>query len=213
MRINLDSPILRTLSTIFDVIVTTVIFLIFCIPVISVGPALCALYTTMMDIANNSCSGVFRKFFESFRDNFKQGTIFGVIMTILGVVVYLNFGICFVLELEGTILLGIMRGITLFTTIFYGCLLIYIFPGVARFYVTSKQAFSNALVWTVQNPGYTALLLLLLIIMLLAAYLAWFMAIPVVAACIYYQARLLNKVFGLEETEVEVSAGEEKIQY
>ena len=213
MRIDLDSPILRTLSTIFDVIVTTVIFLICCIPVISVGPALCALYTTMMDIANNSCSGVFRRFFESFRDKFRQGTIFGFIMTILGVVVYLNFGICFVLELESTILLSIMRGITLFTTIFYGCLLIYIFPGVARFYVTSKQAVSNALVWTVQNPGHTALLLLLLIGMLLAVYLAWFMAIPVVAAFIYFQAKLLNKVFGFIEEEEVISTGEEEIHY
>lgn len=213
MRINLDSPIIRALSTIFDVVVTTALFLVCCIPVISIGPALCALHTTMMEIAQNSNNGVFRRFFEAFRDNFKQGTLFGIIMTLLGIVVYLNIGICFILGIENTMLLAIMRGVTVFTTLFYGCLLIYIFPGIARFYVTGKQAISNALVWTIQNPGYTALLLLTLVGMLLSAYLAWFMAFPVIAAGLFIQAKILNKVFGFNEEEDIISTGEEEIAY
>ena len=37
MKINIDSPIIHALNTVFDVVVTTVYFIIGCIPVVTAG--------------------------------------------------------------------------------------------------------------------------------------------------------------------------------
>ena len=67
MRINPDSPILLALSNAFDAAVVTVLGILCALPVVTLGPALTAMYATMMAIAEDRCSGTLRYFFNSFK--------------------------------------------------------------------------------------------------------------------------------------------------
>jgi len=64
--------------------------------------------------------------------------------------------------------------------------------------VTWKQAVSNAIYWTMKKLPATLGLLLLCALIVAAVAVFWFFAFPVIALCLYLQARLLRRVFGLE---------------
>ena len=157
----------------------------------------------MMAIAAEECSGVWRKFAESFKENFVMATKLWGLALPVGMLVYVNLRICWGIDQEPSAMLALMRGLTIFTTALYAALFLYVFAGVSRFQVTIKQALSNALIWSMQKLHWTLCLLLITAAMVFSIYLIWFGAIPLVALGLYWQARILNKVFGLEPEKLE----------
>ena len=67
MRFDLDNPILLVLNRVFNAAVTTMLWILCCLPVVTVGAATAAMYATMMAIAADDCDGVLSNFFASFR--------------------------------------------------------------------------------------------------------------------------------------------------
>lgn len=210
MQINLDGPILRALTRAFDTIVATVLFLICSLPVVTMGASLSAMYATMIATANDGCSGVTRYFFGKFKENFKQATLLWLPIALVGLVVAGNIIVCWGFEMEATMILAIMRGLTIFSTALYTAVSIYVFAGIAVYQVTWKQAISNALIFIVKNLPATLGLLLLSAVMVASVFVLWYFAVPVFAVCLYYQGKLLCRIFGLIEPE---EHHEEEIHY
>lgn len=198
MRMNLDNPVIHALARAYDILYATALFLLGCLPVVTLGASYTAMHATMMSIAADSCSGVWTQYTAVFRDNFSLSTKLWLASLPLGALVFTNIGICFVMELPASPMLSILRGLTVFTTALYASIFIYVFAGLSRFYVTWKQALSNALIWTVKKLHWTLCLLAITLLMALCVYLAWFWALPAVALGLYVQARTLNRVFGLK---------------
>ena len=48
MKLNLDSPVLDYVNTLLSYIVLNLLFILCCIPVITIGPAVAALYAVML---------------------------------------------------------------------------------------------------------------------------------------------------------------------
>ena len=48
MKINLDSSVIAFLTTVADFMILNILFIICCVPVITIGPAISALYTITM---------------------------------------------------------------------------------------------------------------------------------------------------------------------
>ena len=202
MRINLNGPILNALTRIFDALVATLLFVLCCLPVFTIGASTAAMYAAMISIAGDGCSSVTRRFFGSFRDNFKQATLLWLLSALVGLVVAGDIAACWAFEMEATMFLSVMRGLTVFCTALYLAMNIYVFSGIAVYHVTWKQAISNALFWTMKKLPATLGLLLLCAAMGLSAWILWYFAFPVIAFCLYLQAKLLRRVFDLEEPEI-----------
>lgn len=202
MRINLNGSILTVLTRIFDTILVTVLFLLCCLPVFTVGASAAAMYATMIAVENDSCTGVIRHFFDAFRKNFKQATILMIPVFFVGAIVAGDIVICFGFEMELTLILAVMRGLTVFCTGLYLAMCVYIFSGIAVFRVTWKQALTNALQWFVKKLPATVGLLLIVAAMAVSVVLLWFFALPAIALGIYLQGKLLVKVFGLEPEKI-----------
>lgn len=198
MRINPDSPILHSLSVIYDVVVTTFLFLLCCIPVVTVGAALTALQATMMEIAADTSSGVLGRFFGSFRENFKISTLLWLPLMAVGAVVAVEIWGCWLTEQNSTLVLAAMRGLSAFAAALFCAVTAWLFPGIAKYEVTWKQALQNALVWTTRKPLHTLGLLVLLGLMLFAGLLAWLLILPATAVGTYLQAKLLNHAMGFK---------------
>lgn len=210
MRINLNGPILSTLTRIFDTIVATVLFLICCLPVVTIGAAFSAMYATMITIAGDGCSSVVRCFFGAFKENFKQATILWLLAALTGLLVAADITVCWGFEMEPTMVLSVMRGLTIFCTSLYAAMCIYIFAGIAVYRVTWKQAVANAFYWTMKKLPATLCLLLLCAIMVVSIFVFWFFALLIVALCFYMQAKMLRRVFGIKVPE---EHHEEEIDY
>ena len=69
------------------VAVTYLLYIVCCLPVFTIGAATTALHATMLSIADDTCSGVLKKFFGAFKDDFKLSTVLWGIFAIVGAVV------------------------------------------------------------------------------------------------------------------------------
>lgn len=203
MRINLDNSILHALTCIFDVIVATVLFLVCCLPVVTIGASLSAMYTTMIAITKDSYTGVFRTFFGAFRENFKQASFLWLLDALVGLVVAVDIMVCWGFDMEAGLMLSAMQGLTVFCTALYAAISVYVFSGIAVYHVTWKQAISNAFYWTMNKLPATLGLLLLCAAMAVSVAVLWFFAFPVIALCLYLQAVLLGKALDLPRDEPE----------
>lgn len=78
---NPDSPMMRALGVVWDLIVLNLLFLVCCIPVVTIGPAITALhYVTTKMAGEKDGTPVVGNFFKSFRANFRQGVLMGILL-------------------------------------------------------------------------------------------------------------------------------------
>ena len=196
MRINPDNIFVRVMTAVFDVAVTYLLYILCCLPVVTIGAATTALHTTMLSIADDTCGGVLRKFFGSFKDDFKVSTLLWLIFALVGAVVVADVIICFGFEMEAVnSMLYAMRGITIFCVALYTLMFVYTFAGVAKFEVTWKQALRNALLFLTKFPFSSLGILLLSAASVICLYLGLIWALPVVIILVYLQELILRHVF------------------
>ena len=82
---NPDSPMMRALGVVWDLIVLNLLFLVCCIPVVTIGPAITALhYVTTKMAGEKDGTPVVGNFFKSFRANFRQGVLMGILFGAAG---------------------------------------------------------------------------------------------------------------------------------
>ena len=70
-----DSPIMQTLTLVFDLVVLNVLMIVTSIPIITIGASATALYDAVWRL-KNQCGSPFRDYFRAFRSNFKQANLF-----------------------------------------------------------------------------------------------------------------------------------------
>lgn len=201
MRINLDNPIIRFLGGVFDTVITVMLTIVCCLPVLTIGPALTAMYRTMMDVASDQCSGVIKTFFCAFRKNFRQGLVLGLLLVAVGAIVAADIWACWGFRHEASTTVSVFRGLTAACTFLYLGWGSYLLPGLAQFDVTNKQAIRNAVIWAVSNPVCTLGLVLDKLVAAAAIYMLWYLCVPVLWLLAFLDAKIINKVFGVRESE------------
>ena len=71
---SLDNPFFSFLSRVADLMLISVLCLLCCVPVVTVGAAVTAAHKVIFDIHHQQDSGIIRPFFSAFRENFGQAT-------------------------------------------------------------------------------------------------------------------------------------------
>lgn len=86
---NLDSPVIRFLTHLANLMFLTFLWLIFSIPIVTIGASTSALYRCHFLLHNDEGGGVFKEFWNGFRSNFKKGTLLFLILVLpMGAVVF-----------------------------------------------------------------------------------------------------------------------------
>lgn len=82
---NVDSPVMRFLSSFADLILVNILLILFSVPVVTAGAAFTAALRVTRDIMDDCASHLIRSFWDAFRENFKKATIVwiphGIILT------------------------------------------------------------------------------------------------------------------------------------
>lgn len=139
---NLDNPIWRFMGKLVDVFILTLLWAVCCIPIITIGPASTAVYYVTLKLVRDEESYTVRSFFKSFKENFKQATVIGLIMTFLLVFFLYDIYAYFMMGTQITTILGIVfLGIFLL----YLITLVYVYPLQAKFYNKIRYTLRNAL--------------------------------------------------------------------
>ena len=168
MKLNINSPFFQFMNTLADYILLNFLWLICCIPIVTIGASTTALYYVTMQTAREEHGYIARNFFRSFKENFKQSTIIWLIMFLIGAILTFNVSFWFTMKSTMGNVLGALLSVALLLYIFT---LFYVFPLLARFNNTVKQTMKNALYISLQNLKQTLFITVVNILIILALYL------------------------------------------
>ena len=90
---NMDNKFFTFMGRIADLCILNIICLVCCIPIVTAGASITAMYYVTLKMVRNEEAYIVRSFFKSFKDNFKQATVINLIMIAVGVVLYLDLNV------------------------------------------------------------------------------------------------------------------------
>ena len=125
-----------------------VLWLICCLPIVTIGASTTALYYTSFKIAKDEGSYITTMFFRSFKQNFKQATIIWLIMLVTGLVIVADAVLLGRLRATSTgtvaVMWTLLLAMTIACSILYAIVLAYIFPLLSICSNTTPNMFKNA---------------------------------------------------------------------
>lgn len=186
-----------------DLIIINLLWIICSLPVITAGTSTCAAFSVSLKLVRGEGSGSLKSFFKAFKDNFKRGLLYGLI--VIGAIVILYVDISFALVQEGAfryvclIAYGIMMAIVLI-------FITYVFALQARYENTFRGHIKNAFILAFCAPGKTILMWIILavpIAMLIllpfevVLYIAFFFVLFSISLPIYINSIILRQIFDI----------------
>ena len=206
-----DSPIIQTINKIVDCVFVSILWILFMIPIVTIGASTTAFYYTVNKVIRHHRSHVFREFFAAFKSNFKQSTIVWLITAAFGYVLVAD---CYVIWLEAK-----AGKVSLYTMLPYAISLALII--IWSFYVYGSIArFENGLKLTMKNCAFFVfrhLLRSILILVVFAALIVGILFLPVVifilpTICMFLITVILESIFQRYMSEEDLEAEAERNQ-
>ena len=205
------------MSKVADLCILNIICVVCCIPVITAGASITAMYYVTLKMVRNEEAYIIRSFFKSFKQNFKQATIINLIMLLIGVVLYVDLNVSKAMQGGAG---QIFQVIFMAFVLIYFILFLYVYPVLARFYNTIKNTIKNALFMAIRHFPYTVVMVIIavcpLLLLLVKSYqiqstlfvLFLLMGFALIAYCnSYFLAKIFDHYMPKEEAGQE-SAGE-----
>ena len=141
-----------------DLMILNIVFIICCLPVVTIGASLTALHYVTLKMVRNEESYIVKSFFKSFKQNFKQATIINLIMLLFGGLLYLDLNI--INNMSGS-MASVLHVLFITFGIVYFVIFLYLYPILAKFYNTIKHTFRNAFLMSIRHLPYTVLMALI----------------------------------------------------
>ncbi len=158
MKLNINSPVFQFLNTFTEFVLLNAVFLITCIPLITIGASITALYTVTLREARGEEGYLVRSYWKAFLENFRKSTLLFLVYFASGCV--LLFNLVFWLQMQTPAGNLLLTGICLLSLLWLVSLL-YVFPLQARFENSLSQTLRNALLLALSNRLCTVVILLL----------------------------------------------------
>ena len=162
---NHDGPFFGIMEKVADLILLNLVWLLCCLPVITIGTSTVALYHVVWKLNAGESGPVVRTFFTVFRREWKQGTVLTVLAAMLLLLMDVNisamlskgFGLVYILHVAVSLLI-------MFTVS-------YLFPLQALFQNTVVNTVKNALIISLANLPISILVALINLTPLLGVFL------------------------------------------
>lgn len=173
---NPDSRIMIFLSRVADLVILNILWLVCCIPVVTIGASTTAMYHVIRHWQKDSVSSIVRDFFQSFKEDFKQATPVYLILLIPTAAVVMNAMLIFNPENSAAVpsYLLVIWFISALILLFISS---FVYPVMAFFADSIFKTLRNAMVLALANLPRTILIsiLNLLPVILLFVNLSFFL--------------------------------------
>ncbi len=153
---RMDSPLMRFLTKIADLMVLNILFCVTSIPLITIGASWTALYSVTLKMVRDEEGSVSRSYFRSFRQNFRQATLLW--LGVLVVLALLVLDIRVLNGMAGGTAPGLLRvGVEILALL--GIMVLqYLLPSLARFEASLADTLKNACMMALAHLPKTALM-------------------------------------------------------
>lgn len=155
---NEDNFLYIFLMKVWDLVLMNLLFVVCCIPVITIGPAFTAMYTCTLKMVKGNHIGTFKTFWRAFKLNFKQSLAAWIGILAVSFILWTNYNF---LKVQGGSVAEMLFYITLVFVVLLFAYSIYIFPVIAAFEGTMKMQLRNAFVFFMKHFVKTILMTLL----------------------------------------------------
>lgn len=147
-----NSPLMQGLTCIANLFLLSCLWVVFSIPVLTIGPATAALYYGAQKLVQGENIRVFRCFWKSFRENLKQGIVLSLIFGAAAALMYYDYLFSYVVEESLGTVLRVFFAVLAAVWLIMVC---YTFPLQAQFQNTVKNTLKNALLLSLIHLGKT----------------------------------------------------------
>lgn len=157
---NPDNKFFVFMGRIADLMILNLLCIVCCLPIVTAGPSITALYYVTLKMVRNEETYIVRGFFHSFRQNLKQGIIINIIMLVVGILLVFDLYFCRVMQTQSSFY-KVLNYLFMVGTAVYVMLFIYIYPVLSKFYNSIKRTFLNAFLMSIRHFPYTILMLVI----------------------------------------------------
>ena len=179
---NPDSALMQGLNKLADLMILDLIALICCIPIITIGASMTALYYMALKIVRNEEVYILKGFLKSFKQNFRQATVIWLIQVVVMFVLFMDYYIVYrVPESNPSILLQVLF---MATSLLALAVFTFIYPVLSKFDNSIPKTFRNAFIMAIMQLPKVLLMVI-------------FWALPVLLAVFVFQLFPLVMLFGL----------------
>lgn len=155
-----DNVFFRILDIFAHFVFLNTLWIILCIPIITIFPATTALYSVVRKwVTEGTDAGVVQLFFSSFKENFRKSFLIGLFWLIAGLILYFDLSILFNIEFTGKFFVFILLS---FSTILYVFISIYVFFILVQYDLSIAHTIKNALILSVSRLLHTLLFLMII---------------------------------------------------
>lgn len=152
---ELDSPYNRIITKTVQIVYLNFLWLICCLPIVTIGASTTALYYVAMRMARNEEGYITKDFMKSFKLNFRQATILWGIILLIGFILvqdyrYFNYMGSLLGKIGSILMLIVFTAVTIF-----------LFPVLSRFDNTKRNIMKTAFYMAASHWPSTLILILM----------------------------------------------------
>lgn len=208
---NTDGKMMRSFGKVIDIICLSFLFLVSCIPVVTVGAAATALYYTVNKVIKNDRGYIFREYVSAFKENFKKTTLVWLLVLLLSCVLGADMYILQAWGESGS-KIGVLSIVVLVIGAFFAAWALYLFAYMARFENTIRQIMKNAFFIELVHLPWTIVLIGMLFGFSLLVYMLPVSLVFVPGLFTLLENLILEKIFWKYMSEEDREAERERNQ-
>lgn len=201
-----DNFLMRFSEKVLDIVTANLLFVVSCLPIVTIGVAKISLYQTIFEIKNGRRVPVFKTYIRAFKQNMRVGFQLGL----------LELGICLISFLDLSLFWGqaglafqVLKAICLGILIFLTLVMLAAYPIAARYDLTWKEVLQKGLILVSLNFVWFLLMIALLFLIVMVLYLSAFTLLLGGSAfllfgfglLVFLQAGLMEKIFAKYQSE------------
>src|ERR671921_1874055 len=188
----LDSRVYKWLETATDFFLLNLIWLVACLPVVTIFPSTAAMFGVVRDWVREKESSLTRTFIARFRENLGQSLLVGAIWAVFGVALFLDFLVANQLSYWPEI---VLKSVLVLVSTLYAFGSVFLFPVMVRYETDWKTVIKNSLLMSIVRLPTTLMCLVFLIVMVGLTVVVPFLVVITGSITAYVVYRLCDREF------------------
>lgn len=172
---NVNNPLMRALSKLFDIGWLSLIYVVFCVPLVTIGAATTSLYYVSAKVLRKDRGYVWSEFWHSFKLNFKPATLIWLIFAAIYGLLYFNLTTFNTSNAAGGYLVGAYIALAFIVT----CVASYAFCLLSRFNMNVRGILRYALYMSFRHFIHTLCFLAILFVAGFGIYAGFRVQLPI----------------------------------
>lgn len=189
-----NNKFFQFVSKLVDIFCVSILWVVGCIPVFTIGASSTALYYTVNKVIHHERGYLWKEFWGAFRSNFKQATLLWMGFLGFAILMWVDQFIMSLFMEDGSPL-GYVGYFFLIMFWITWLVWLFVYPNIARFENTSKAIVKNAVLMMVAHFPYTVLLVVCLLILLLITWGIPALAVIMPALFSSVQNSIMERIF------------------